>query len=82
LDETTLREIARVTGGSYYPLGALGEGLTKIGPAIHALDTAGGLRQSAKNGMERFYWCVAAMLALLVAESLIGTRRKNFQATA
>ena len=81
LDETTLREIAEATGGSYYPLGALGEGLTKIRPAIHALERASGLRQSAKNGVEQFYWFIAAMLVLLVGESLIGTRRKNFQAT-
>lgn len=81
LDETTLREIAEATGGGYFPLGALGEGLAKIGPAIHALDSSGGSRQSARNGVERFYWCVAAMLALLVAESLTGTRRNFFAAT-
>jgi len=80
LDETTLREIAEATGGSYYPLGALGEGLTKVRSAIHTLDSASGERQSAKNGVDRFYWLVAVMLALLVAESLIGTRRKHFPA--
>ena len=82
LDETTLREIAQATGGSYYLLGALGDGLTQVRSAIHALDSASGLRQSVKNGVDRFHWFVAAMLALLVAESLIGTRRKNFGATA
>jgi len=76
LDETTLREIAQATGGSYYPLGTLGEGLAKVRSAIHTLDTAGGLRQSAKNGVDRFHWFIAAMLVLLVAESLMGTRRK------
>ena len=81
LDEATLREIAQATGGSYYPLGALGDGLTKIGPAIHALDSASGLRQSAKNGVDRFHWFIAALLALLVAESLIGTRRKPIPTT-
>jgi Ca-activated chloride channel family protein len=81
LDETTLREIAQVTGGSYYPLGALGDGLTQVRSAIHALDSASGLRQSIKNGVDRFHWFIAAMLALLVAESLIGTRRKTFPAT-
>jgi Ca-activated chloride channel family protein len=80
LDETTLRKIAAVTGGSYYPLGALGGGLGKVRFAIHTLDTAGGLRQSAKNGVDRFHWPVAALLALLVAESLLGTRRKNVPA--
>jgi Ca-activated chloride channel family protein len=82
LDETTLREIAQATGGSYYPLGTLGDGLMKVRSAIHALDTADGLRSSAKNGVDRFHWFIAAMLVLLVAESLLGTRRKNLPATA
>jgi Ca-activated chloride channel family protein len=81
LDETTLREIAQATGGSYYPLGALGDGLTQVRSAIHALDSASGLRQSIKNGVDRFHWCIAAMLALIIAESLIGTRRKNHPVT-
>jgi|SRR5665213_19003 len=80
LDEQTLREIAQATGGSYYPLGALGEGLTKVRSAIHTLDSAGGSHPSAKNGVDRFHWFIAALLALLVAESLTGTRRKNFPA--
>lgn len=79
LDETTLREIARATGGSYFPLGALGEGLMRVRPAMHALDVASGSRASAQNGVDRFYWFVAAMLALLVTESLTGTRRKKFR---
>jgi Ca-activated chloride channel family protein len=82
LDETTLREIAQATGGSYYPLGVLGDGLTKVRSAIHALDSASGLRQSAKNGVDRFHWFIAMMLALLVVESLIGTRRTYFPTTA
>jgi Ca-activated chloride channel family protein len=80
LDETTLREIAQATGGSYYPLGALGEGLAKIGPAIQNLNNAAAQRSNA-SGVERFYWCAAPMLALLVAESLLGTRRKMVSTT-
>jgi len=80
LDETTLRKIATVTGGSYYPLGPLGDGLTKVRTAIHALDRAGGLRPSARDGVDRFHWFLAALLALLVVESLIGTRRKAITA--
>jgi len=76
LDEATLREIAQVTGGSYYPLGLLGEGLGKVRFAMHTLDTAGGLRQSVKNGVDHFHWFIAAMLGLLIMESLLGTRRK------
>jgi Ca-activated chloride channel family protein len=77
LDETTLREIAETTGGSYYPLGVLGEGLTKVRSAIHTLDTANGPRRSATNGVDRSYWFIAVALVLLVAESLIGTRRNK-----
>jgi Ca-activated chloride channel family protein len=76
LDETTLREIAQASGGSYYPLGSLGEGLAKISPAIQMLNSAPAQRANI-NGVERYYWCVAVMLVLLVAESLLGTRRKK-----
>ena len=82
LDETTLRQIAEVTGGSYYPLGALGEGLMKIGPSIRALENTNDSGASAKNGVDRFYWFIGVMLALLVAESLVSTRRKSLTSTA
>jgi len=81
LDETTLHEIAQVTGGSYYPLGTLGDGLSKVRSAIHALDAADGLRQSLKNGVDHFYFPLAIALAFLVAEPLLGTRRKRTAAT-
>jgi Ca-activated chloride channel family protein len=82
LDEQTLRDIAQATGGSYYPLGPQGDGLMKVRSAIHALDVANGLRQSLKNGVDRFYWPLALALALLIAEPLIGTRRKPLPATS
>ena len=82
LDEPTLREIAQTTGGGYYPLGALGEGLTKVRSAIHLLDSAGGTRQTAQNGVDHFYLPLAVALALIIAESLTGTRRKHFPATS
>ena len=77
LDEKTLRAIAQTTGGSYYPLGTLGEGLAKIGPTIQTLNSAAAQRANA-NGVDRFYLPVAAAVALIIAESLIGTRRKHF----
>jgi Ca-activated chloride channel homolog len=82
LDEQTLREIAQATGGSYYPLGALGEGLTEVGSAIHRLDSAGGARRSVQNGVDHFHLPLAVALALIIAESLTGTRRKHFPATS
>ncbi len=81
LDETTLREIAEATGGSYYPLGALGDGLLKVRSAIHGLEVASGLRQSARNGVDHFHLFIAIMLLLLIVESLLGTRRRDLPAT-
>jgi Ca-activated chloride channel family protein len=77
LDEQTLREIAQATGGDYFPLGAAGDGLMKVRPAIHALEAAGGTRASAANGVDRFYLPLAVMLTLLAGEPLVGTRRKK-----
>jgi Ca-activated chloride channel family protein len=76
LDEKTLREIAEVTGGSYFPLGTLGEGLAKVGPAIQKLNISGAQRVYA-GGVDRFYVPLTIVLALVIAESLIGTRRKR-----
>lgn len=82
LDETTLREIAQATGGAYYPLGPMGDGLVKVRSAMHALEAATELRRSQQSGVDRFYLPLAAVLALLVSESLIGTRRKQLPAPA
>ena len=75
LDETTLREIAAATGGSYFPLGPTGDGLLKVRPALHALEVAGW--QKNRSGVDRFFWPLAATLALLAVEPLIGTRRRK-----
>ena len=75
LDEKTLTAIAAATGGNYYPLGSLGEGLAKVRSAVETLDRSAELKRTRSRGIERFYWPVAAMLVLLVGESLIGTRR-------
>lgn len=77
LDEQTLREIAEATGGQYYPLGPSGDGLTKVRFAVHTLETTGGSRSSAESGVDHFHPPIALALALIVAESLIGTRRKQ-----
>jgi Ca-activated chloride channel family protein len=77
LDEKELATIAKVTGGNYYPLGQLGEGLAKVRSAVETLDRSAEFKHARSRGIERFYWPVAAMLALLVTESLIGTRRSK-----
>ncbi|HVM50069.1 MAG TPA: VWA domain-containing protein [Candidatus Acidoferrum sp.] len=76
LDETTLRQIAQATHGAYYPLGPLGEGLAKTQLAVEALNASGGSGPARKLGVDRFHLPIAAVLLLLVAESLIGTRRR------
>jgi Ca-activated chloride channel homolog len=76
LDEATLRAIAQATHGAYYPLGPLGEGLAKIRLALDALNTGPGSAPARRLGVDRFHWPVAGVLVLLVAESLIGTRRR------
>jgi Ca-activated chloride channel family protein len=81
LDESTLREIAQVTGGAYFALGPTGEGLMKVRPAMHAVEAAAELRRQRETGVDHFYWPLAFALALLVGESLIGTRRKSSPST-
>ena len=75
LDEKTLQAIAEAAGGNYYPLGLLGEGLARVRLAVENLDASSGLTRTQARGVERFHWPVAGMFALMVVESLIGTRR-------
>ncbi len=77
LDEDTLRAIAQATHGSYFPLGPLGEGLAKVRLAVQSLNPPTGSAPGRKLGVNRFHWPVGAVLVLLVAESLVGTRRRG-----
>ena len=76
LDETTLRAIAQATGGSYFPLGELGEGLANVKVALSSLELNQGSIPARKLGVDRFYFPLAVAVFLLVSESLIGTRRR------
>jgi Ca-activated chloride channel family protein len=76
LDEKTLREIAESTGGSYFPLGNLGDGLMRVKTAMHTVDVVANLQETRKQGIDRFYLPLAVGLGLLAIEPLIGTRRK------
>jgi Ca-activated chloride channel homolog len=77
LDEPTLRKIAQATHGAYYPLGPLGEGFAKTQLALESLQVSGGSGPTRRFGIDRFHLPVAAVLGLLVLESLIGTRRRG-----
>jgi Ca-activated chloride channel family protein len=76
LDEPTLRGIAQVTHGAYYPLGPVGEGLAKIRFDLENLSTSSGSAPERKLGVDRFHLPLAAGLLLLTIEPLIGTRRR------
>jgi Ca-activated chloride channel family protein len=76
LDEETLRAIAVVTGGTYEPLGTLGQGFARVNERIDAaLDLSQGEDLNTR-GIDRFHWFLGGALLFLVGESLIGTRRR------
>jgi Ca-activated chloride channel homolog len=77
LDEPTLRAIATATKGAYYPLGALGEGLVRVRKELDRRAVTSGGSTAQKRGVERYHFPAALVLALVVAESLVGTRRKR-----
>lgn len=76
LDETTLRAIAQATHGAYYPLGPIGQGLSKVRLDLENLSEQSASGPARKMGVDRFHLPVAIVLVLLVVESLIGTRRR------
>lgn len=76
LDEETLRRIAALTGGTYQPLGGLGEGLVQIQLHLQTTRTRD-TQPTAGAGVERFHVPLAIVIALLVTESLVGTRRSK-----
>jgi Ca-activated chloride channel family protein len=75
LDEATLSAIAQATHGSYQPMGTLGEGLNSVRRLVENSSDSAHLAKMRKLGMDRFHVPVAAVIVLLVLESLIGTRR-------
>ena len=75
LDEPTLRAIAQATKGAYFPLGPIGEGMARVRLALEDLDASSGSAPARKLGVDRFQYPLGLLLVLLVAESLVGTRR-------
>ncbi|HEX3797434.1 MAG TPA: VWA domain-containing protein [Verrucomicrobiae bacterium] len=76
LDENTLTEIAEATHGTYQPLGSLGEGFNRVRHLVETSMSSADYSRARKLGVDRYYFPVAAIIFLIVAESLVGTRRK------
>lgn len=75
LDAKNLEAVAQACHGYYYPLGALGEGLTRVRADLRATATRTDAANQRKLGVDRFHFFVAFLLLLLVVESLMGDRR-------
>jgi Ca-activated chloride channel family protein len=77
LDEAGLKSIAEASGGLYAPLGAQGQGLDTIyRQALAPLAKHDLASRRQRVYTERFQWPLAASLALLLASTLVGTRRR------
>lgn len=77
LDEKVLKEIASLTGGSYYPLGPKGEGLEAILRDNRHLMKELEIKESMRKvPLEQFQWPLLAGLILLLVETLIRERKQ------
>jgi Ca-activated chloride channel family protein len=75
LDEPTLRAIAQVTHGAYFPLGELGEGLAQVRLTLEGSKSFAGFAPARQFGVDRFHIPIAAVIVLLGTEALLGTRK-------
>ena len=78
LDESTLRQIADVTGGAYTPLGQRGEGLDDIySRYIEPLPKANVEERREKIRIEQFEWPLVLGTLLLMWEFMITDRARS-----
>ena len=78
LDESTLKEIAEVTGGLYVPLGRGAEGLNTIYQERLRLVPKSELNQRLERiPLERFEWPLGLAVALLILDFFISDRRRT-----
>ncbi len=75
LDEATLRTIAQETGGAYYSMGSMGEGLLRVRSVLQDKNARLGLAPVKKLGVDRFHFPLALVTLFLMIESLVGTRK-------
>jgi Ca-activated chloride channel family protein len=75
LDEKTLEEIAKDTGGEYQLLGAIGDGMDKVRQAVTSGTQSGRDQVVRRRGIDRFHWPLGIALVLLLMEPLLRLRR-------
>ncbi len=82
LDETLLARVAAITGGGYHPATASESELDTIAEAIAGMDKKDMQGRLTTRYEERFQVPLAAALAALTAEALLGARRRRRRARA
>ncbi|MBI4025046.1 MAG: VWA domain-containing protein [Verrucomicrobia bacterium] len=79
LDESTLRQIAEVTGGFYEPLGQQAQGLEAINDrGLASIPRQDLTSRMNKVYLDRYQWPLALGIVCLALEMLIGERRRNW----
>jgi len=82
LDEKTLRSIAETTGGTYRRLETISSGLADVASALKDPLSKPAAVFRKRLGIDRYRWPLAVAIFLLVAESLLRTRRRTAAQTA
>jgi Ca-activated chloride channel family protein len=77
LDEATLRTIAETTGGTYRRLETIAGGLADVASALKDPQSKPAAVFRKRLGIDRYRWPLAVAIFLLVAESLLRTRRRQ-----
>ncbi len=82
LDEATLRMIAETTGGTYRRMETISGGLADVASALKDPQSRPAAVFRKRLGIDRYRWPLAVAIFLLVAESLLRTRRRKTAQTA
>jgi Ca-activated chloride channel family protein len=77
LDENTLRQISEKTGGSYQPLGVIGDGMDKVRAAISSDGKKKRDLLIRTHGIDRYRWPLGVALFVLLVEPLLRTRVRS-----
>jgi Ca-activated chloride channel homolog len=77
LDEDTLRQISEKTGGSYQPLGVIGDGMDKVRAAVSSAGKRKVDQLVRTRGIDRYHFPLGIALVLLLVEPLLRTRVRD-----